>query len=89
MPEATINGHKHYWEEAGSGEPLIMLHGAASSSAALIMHLQGLARQFRVMMVDLRGLGRSSHIEKCTARTGRSPSSSISTIASCPTSRST
>ncbi len=61
MPKATINGHKHYWEEAGSGEPLIMIHGAASSSAALVMHLEGLARQFRVMMVDLRGLGRSSH----------------------------
>jgi pimeloyl-ACP methyl ester carboxylesterase len=61
MPDATINGHKHHWEEAGSGEPLIMLHGAASSSRSLIQHLPGLSRGLRVLMVDLRGMGQSSH----------------------------
>jgi len=61
MPEAILNGHKHYWEEGGSGEPLIMIHGAASSSASLLPHLPALAKDFRVLMVDLRGMGRSSH----------------------------
>ncbi|MBV8087716.1 MAG: alpha/beta hydrolase [Chloroflexi bacterium] len=62
MPEASINGQKHYWEEAGTGEPLLMIHGAASSSASLIQHLPELSKRFRVLMVDLRGMGRSAHV---------------------------
>ncbi|MBV9326719.1 MAG: alpha/beta hydrolase [Chloroflexi bacterium] len=61
MPDAILNGHKHHWEEAGAGEPLIMLHGAASSSRSLVMHLPALAEGLRVLVVDLRGMGRSSH----------------------------
>ncbi|MBV9120947.1 MAG: alpha/beta hydrolase [Chloroflexi bacterium] len=62
MPDATLNGHKHHWEEGGSGEPLIMIHGAASSSRSLMMHMPALSKHFRAMMVDLRGLGQSSHV---------------------------
>ncbi len=31
MPEATLNGYRHYWEESGSGDPLVMVHGAAAT----------------------------------------------------------
>jgi pimeloyl-ACP methyl ester carboxylesterase len=62
MPDAILNGHKHHWEEAGGGEPLIMIHGATGSSKRLIAHMPGLSKHLRVMMVDLRGLGQSAHV---------------------------
>jgi len=61
MPEATINGHKHYWEEGGSGEVLIMIHGAAGSGRSLTRHIPELSKTFRVIIPDLRGMGQSAH----------------------------
>ncbi len=63
MPDATINGHKHHWEEGGTGEPLIMLHGAASSGRGFYQHLPELSKTFRVIIPDMRGMGQSAHVE--------------------------
>lgn len=62
MPEAILNGCKHHWEESGSGEALIMLHGAAGSGRAFLPHLPELARTYRVIAPDLRGMGQSEHV---------------------------
>lgn len=63
MPEAILNGHKHYWEEGGDRDPLIMIHGAAGSGRMLINHLQPLSHTFRVIIPDLRAMGQSAHVD--------------------------
>lgn len=62
MPDAVLNGHTHHWEDLGSGEPLMMLHGAGSSGLTLMPHATALSREFRTIVVDLRGMGRSAHV---------------------------
>jgi pimeloyl-ACP methyl ester carboxylesterase len=62
MPQATLNGHQHYWEDAGSGPVLVMIHGAARSGRMLISHLAPLSRHYRVIIPDLRTMGRSAHV---------------------------
>jgi pimeloyl-ACP methyl ester carboxylesterase len=62
MPTAIINGFDHYYEDAGSGEVLVMLHGAAGSSKGLAVHIPELAKDFRVLIPDMRGMGRSAHV---------------------------
>lgn len=62
MPDAVINGLKHYWEEAGSGEPLIMIHGAAGSSKTFGPQIAELSQSYRVIAVDLRGMGQSARV---------------------------
>ena len=62
MPETTINAFKHYYEDAGSGPALIMMHGANSSGRSLAGAYQELAKAFRVLVPDMRGLGRSEHV---------------------------
>jgi pimeloyl-ACP methyl ester carboxylesterase len=62
MPIATINGFKHYWEEAGSGDALVMLHGAAGSGRGFYQHLPELSKTFRVLVPDMRSMGQSEHV---------------------------
>ncbi len=62
MPHAILNGHQHYWEDAGSGPVLVMVHGAARSGRMLIGHLGPLSLRYRVIIPDLRGMGRSAHV---------------------------
>lgn len=63
MPDAQINGLSHHWEDQGDGEPLVMLHGATSSSLVFRPHVQALSGAYRVITPDLRGMGRSAHVE--------------------------
>ena len=63
MPETVINGCRHHWEEAGAGAPLVMLHGASSSSVALAEAAAELSRTYRVITPDMRGMGRSERVE--------------------------
>ena len=62
MPDATINGFKHHWEEAGSGDALVMLHGGVSSGRSLTSHLAELSKSFRVLIPDMRSMGQSEHV---------------------------
>ena len=61
MPTATINGLQHYYEDLGSGEPLVMLHGATSSSQTHARHFAELSARYRIIAPDRRGMGRSAH----------------------------
>lgn len=60
MPYAAVHGVEIYYEEVGTGAPLLFLHSAFSrgilSFAAQYPTLQS---QFRCIMPDLRGHGRS------------------------------
>ncbi len=62
MPTTTINGHQHYYEDRGSGQPLVMMHGAGSSSVSLAGHFDDLSSDFRVIAPDMRAMGGSEHV---------------------------
>jgi pimeloyl-ACP methyl ester carboxylesterase len=49
---------------AGSGEPLLLLHGMGSSRRDFTAVLPELRERFEVLDVDLPGIGRSRHLEQ-------------------------
>lgn len=63
MPTAIINGLTHYFVDEGAGEPLVLLHGAASSGESLKDNYLALSEEFRVIVPDLRGMGGSAHVK--------------------------
>lgn len=63
MPSTTLNGVKHYYEDVGSGEALVMLHGANGSAHTLEEHFPELSKRFRVIAPDMRSMGRSAHVK--------------------------
>jgi 3-oxoadipate enol-lactonase len=48
-----------FYEEAGSGAPLLLLHGLGSSSRDWAPQIQAFAPHYRVIALDARGSGRS------------------------------
>src|SRR5579859_3137078 len=56
-----INGMQMYYVAYGGGEPLVLLHGFTGSSADWEVFLPGLAQEYRLIMPDLRGHGRSNN----------------------------
>lgn len=59
MPYTAFNGIQMYYQEAGSGSPLLLVHGWPASSYYWQSVIPLLARQHRVLAVDLKGFGRS------------------------------
>ncbi|MDP9351237.1 MAG: alpha/beta hydrolase [Chloroflexota bacterium] len=71
---AEINGGKLYYEVAGQGHPLVLLHGGLVDSQLWDPQFEVFAQQYRVLRYDLRGYGRSggpagaySHVEDLRA----------------------
>lgn len=61
MPELGIDGTLFHYEEAGSGAPLVLLHGGLGTAALhLWREIEFFGRGFRVVAPDLRGYGRST-----------------------------
>ena len=56
------DGHTLYYEEHGSGQPLVVLHGGPGGGGAHLRSLLGLfdLRAWRVILYDQRGCGRST-----------------------------
>jgi pimeloyl-ACP methyl ester carboxylesterase len=65
MTIASVNGLHLYYEEHGSGPPLVLLHGGlhtiSLSFGALIPHL---AASHRVLAVELQGHGHTADIDR-------------------------
>src|SRR3954452_6542326 len=57
---ASVNGLKMYYEIRGDGEPLVLLHGAFG----LALDLPALARNRRVIAVELQGHGRTADVDR-------------------------
>src|SRR4051812_23868448 len=57
---ATVNGLKMYYEIRGEGEPLVLLHGAFG----VAMDLPTLAKNRRVIAVELQGHGHTADIDR-------------------------
>jgi pimeloyl-ACP methyl ester carboxylesterase len=61
---ADVNGISLYYEEHGSGQPLILLHGGYGTGEMFAAILPVLARGHRVITVDLQGHGRTADVDR-------------------------
>lgn len=59
MPMLSNRGTGIYYEEKGSGKPLILLHGLGMNMRAHQQEIDALAEQYRVIAMDARGHGKS------------------------------
>jgi pimeloyl-ACP methyl ester carboxylesterase len=59
MPEIRIDDIKMYYEEAGSGEPLVLITGLAGSHRDWYLQFPFFAGKFRTVVMDNRGVGRT------------------------------
>ena len=59
---AEVNGTKLYYEAAGRGHALVLLHGGAVDSRAWDDQFGEFAKHYRVVRYDLRGTGRSANL---------------------------
>ncbi len=57
---ANVNGIKIYYEEYGTGTPLLLLHGNRESIQSFHLQIPELSKFYRVIAVDTRGQGKSS-----------------------------
>jgi pimeloyl-ACP methyl ester carboxylesterase len=64
MSHADVNGLSLYYEEHGSGEPLIVLHGGIGAGEQMAPIVPGLAAGRRVVVVDLQGHGRTADVDR-------------------------
>jgi len=61
---APVNGLQLYYEIRGTGEPLIVLHGALGSVEMFGPNLDALATHRQVIAVDLQAHGRTADIDR-------------------------
>ncbi|HEY6157943.1 MAG TPA: alpha/beta hydrolase [Gemmatimonadales bacterium] len=61
---ADVNGIKLYYEIAGTGRPLVLLHGGLGALEMFGPNLAALARRRQVIAVDLQGHGRTADIDR-------------------------
>lgn len=55
------NGLNIYYQEVGTGAPLILLHGGTATANSWQEHVQSYARHFRVIAPDWRGHGKTDN----------------------------
>lgn len=63
MPYAERDGCRLYYEEHGSGEPILFVAGLGGVSTYWKPQVEAFARDFHVIVYDQRGSGRSDHVE--------------------------
>ena len=61
MPKAKLGDAEIYYEEHGSGEPLLLVSGLGGVSSYWKPNLASLAAKYRVIVHDHRGAGQSTH----------------------------
>lgn len=61
---AEVNGTRLYYEVAGTGQPLVLIHGGAVDSRAFDDQFSEFARHYKVVRYDLRGTGKSGDRDK-------------------------
>jgi len=57
---AEVNGTKLYYEIAGKGVPLILIHGSFGDRRHWDLQFKELAKKYKVVRYDVRGYGRSA-----------------------------
>lgn len=61
------DGVRIFYEDHGDGEAVVLIHGAAGSGKSFNELASHLAKDFRVIVVDLRGLSRSDRVPTVSA----------------------
>ena len=56
-----LNGMQLYYVMPGQGEPLVLLHGFTGSSNDWALFFHDLAKEYQLVIPDLRGHGRSTN----------------------------
>jgi pimeloyl-ACP methyl ester carboxylesterase len=69
MSEITVNGAPLYYEEYGTGEPILCIHGTGSSVELWRDAAVELGSRGRAIVYDRRGFSRSRRQERYAART--------------------
>jgi pimeloyl-ACP methyl ester carboxylesterase len=60
----SINDFEMYYEIHGEGTPLLLLHGFTGSGAAVVQQFKQLSANYKLIIPDLRGHGRSTNPSK-------------------------
>ncbi len=60
MPKLAVNGTQIYYEEKGSGYPVVFIHGLTFDGHMWDHQVQELSRSYRTINIDLRGHGLSA-----------------------------
>ncbi|HYR96314.1 MAG TPA: alpha/beta hydrolase [Candidatus Binatus sp.] len=60
MSVAKVDSIDLYYEEHGSGDPLLLIMGLAADSTAWMFQVPDFAKRYRTIVFDNRGVGRSS-----------------------------
>lgn len=63
MPELTVNGATLHYEDAGSGPPVVFVHGVWMSGRFFELQRPYFEQRYRTVVLDLRGHGRSQHVD--------------------------
>lgn len=63
MPTEAVNGARLYYEESGDGTPILFLHGVMMGSRFFTKQQDALADDYRPIVLDFRGHGRSEKTE--------------------------
>src|SRR5919112_4353346 len=60
---AEVNGARIYYEVAGEGEPLVLVHAGIADSRMWEGQVAAFAARYRVVRFDLRGFGKTEMVE--------------------------
>ena len=60
----AVNGMQMYYEVSGTGDPLVVLHGAYMNIPTMGAIIPRLARTHKVYAVELQGHGRTTDIDR-------------------------
>jgi pimeloyl-ACP methyl ester carboxylesterase len=58
-----IDGNQNWYDELGSGAPLVLLHGAMTDARSFFANTPSLAEQFRVLTPERRGHGHTADVD--------------------------
>jgi pimeloyl-ACP methyl ester carboxylesterase len=64
MPRVSVNGADLYFEERGSGPPILLIHGLGGNADVWGASLDQLAQDHRVLAYDRRGYTRSGQVPR-------------------------
>lgn len=63
MADLEVGGDRLHYEDAGAGDLVVLVHGAASSGRFFDAHIPALSATHRVVAPDLRSMGRNARTD--------------------------
>jgi 3-oxoadipate enol-lactonase len=59
VPHADLGDHRVFYEEHGSGDPVVLVNGLGADHSAWALQVEALQESFRVVVLDNPGVGRT------------------------------